>query len=404
MSDRTPRGSSGEYVMAALAVLIGAAFLYSARSVWHPLVLLAAAAVLLWPHRDSQFVSRVLLVMAIVGFLWAFNTVSDLLVPLFIALALAYIFAPLARWLSAATRRWGFLRLRGSAVALVLCLLILALIGFVGAETGSLLIRQSDELAQLVEDAEIYIREDLPSLSRENSLTGALVQGAVDALEQITQRIPELSRTLLSSVGGVLTGALGVLVTLLFFFYLMKDYSTLRQGFRERYLPESINGFIDNRMSRVNGILRSFLKGYLTTSTIVFVLTLGLLLAFGIEIAFLLALLAGLLNIVPILGFWVTAVLILLVALATGNDWTTLLLLFAGLATINVLEGNFLAPRIVGRKVGLHPVAVILSIGIFGRILGVAGVLLGIPLAAILSREWEDFLRRRKERSVPDVN
>jgi predicted PurR-regulated permease PerM len=103
-------------------------------------------------------------------------------------------------------------------------------------------------------------------------------------------------------------------------------------------------------------------------------------------------------------GFWIPAVLILLVALATGNDWMTLFFLWAGLAGINVLEGNFLSPRIVGRKVGLHPVAVILSIGIFGRLLGVAGVLLGIPLAAILSREWEDFLRRRKERSVPDVN
>jgi predicted PurR-regulated permease PerM len=404
MSRREPKGTAFDYVFMALAVLLGAAFLYSVRSVWHPLVLLGAAALLMWPYRESPAISRVLLAMATVGFVWAFNAVSSLLTPLFVALALAYVFAPLARWLSAATRNWGFLRLRSSAVALILCLLILALIGFIGAETGGLLIRQSDELADLVEEAEVYISEDLPGLSQDSGVTGALVQGAVDALEEITQRIPEISRSILTSLGGVVTGALGVLITLLFFYYLVKDYNNLRHGFRQRYIPDSVNHFLETRLSRINSILRSFLHGYMITSTIVFFLTLGLLLAFGIEIAFLLALLAGILNVVPVVGFWITAVLILLVALATGNDWMTLFFLWAGLAGINVLEGNFLSPRIVGRKVGLHPVAVILSIGIFGRLLGVAGVLLGIPLAAILSREWEDFLRRRKERSVPDVN
>ena len=391
-----------DYVLMALSVLLGAALLYSARSVWHPLILLGVSALLLWPYRDNTAVSRVLLALATVGFIWALSEVSDLLAPLFAALALAYIFAPLARWLSAATRKWGFLRLRSPAVALVLSLLILALIGLIGAQIGSLLIRQSDELVNLVDRAETYISEDLRGLSEGTGITGALVRGAVDAVEQITQRIPRLSRSLLSSVGGVLTGALGVLITLLFFYYLMKDYNILRHGFRERYLPDSVNRFLGERMSRINGILRSFLRGYLITSSIVFLLTLGLLLSFGIEIAFLLALLAGLLNIVPIVGFLLTAVLILLVAMATGNGWTTLFFLWAGLAAINVLEGNFLAPRIVGRKVGLHPVVVILSIGIFGRLLGVVGILLGIPLAAILSREWEDFLRRRKSGS--DVN
>jgi predicted PurR-regulated permease PerM len=398
MNQTSPNEKAGafRYVVPFLVVVLAAVLLYSVRSIWHPVVLLLLLLFLCYPYRDSELVKRLLLTSSLLVLVWAFNQVLDILTPLFVAIGLAYIFTPAAQWLAGKRGKWRPVRLPMPLVSLLLTLAIVVFLGFLGAETGSLLVNQADQLASLVTESASSVEQKLAESLPEGDVATAIVEGVVHAMEEMASRVPDFSRMLIDKLGTAAASAFGVLLTLLFFYYLIKDHDKFIPTFRERYLPDSVNRFLSERIGRINRILRSFLHGYMITSSIVFVLTLGLLLAFGIRIAFILALLAGILNIVPILGFWITAILILLVALATGNGFLTLFFLWAGLALINVLEGNFLQPRIVGRKVGLHPVVVILSIGVFGKLLGVVGVLLGIPLAAILSREWELFLERSR--------
>lgn len=398
MTETSPREGTPalRYVIPFLIAALVVVLLYSVRSVWHPIVLLLALLFLCYPYRDSDLVKRLLLTASLLVFVWAFHHVSDILTPLFVAVGLAYVFSPIAQWLAGKRGKWRPVKLPMSVVSLLLTLAIVVFLGFLGAETGSLLVNQADQLATLVTESASSVEQRLAESLPEGDIATAIVEGVVNAMEEMASRIPDFSRMLIDKLGTAAASAFGVLLTLLFFFYLTKDHDKFIPTFRERYLPDSLNRFLSERIGRINKILRSFLHGYMITSSIVFVLTLALLLAFRIQIAFILALLAGILNIVPILGFWITTILILLVALATGNDLLTLFFLWAGLACINVLEGNFLQPRIVGRKVGLHPVVVILSIGVFGKLLGVVGVFLGIPLAAILSREWELFLERSR--------
>jgi predicted PurR-regulated permease PerM len=76
------------------------------------------------------------------------------------------------------------------------------------------------------------------------------------------------------------------------------------------------------------------------------------------------------------------------------------LLMGLGLGVINQFDSNVIQPRVIGRRVGLHPVAAIISVGVFGKILGLPGVLLGIPLAALLTREWERVVQKASEEKL----
>jgi predicted PurR-regulated permease PerM len=189
-------------------------------------------------------------------------------------------------------------------------------------------------------------------------------------------------------------------MTLVYFFYILRDSGELMRGFVKRYLPESMHAFVAGRSEKIVRILGRFVEGFFLTSSVVFVLTLLLLLVAGVRMAFLLALVAALLNIIPVIGFWVSTALVLVIALASGMQARDVLVIGAGLAAINIFEGNILQPKIIGRKVGLHPVVAILSVAIFGEILGFFGYILGIPLAAVLTSEWEEYLTRRRSRKA----
>jgi len=100
--------------------------------------------------------------------------------------------------------------------------------------------------------------------------------------------------------------------------------------------------------------------------------------------AILLGLLAGVLNIVPYVGLAITLVIGLLVSLTGPDPFITSLKIVAAIESVRILESSYIAPRIVGNRVGLHPVWVILSILIFAQQLGVLGLVIAVPMAATI--------------------
>ncbi len=381
------------------ATIVCVAFVFSVRAVWHPLVLYSAFVFLCFPWMSDRRVSRVVAGATGLAACWFLWRIGDILTPLLVALGLAFLCRPAYLWLRGKTGRWKPLRLGRTAASAVLTILLFGFLGIVGAQTGTLLVGQADEFARLVDSASERIRLIFPESWLDSRLLSGAVDGIVLGVEEIGERLPDYTRALMGSLGYALAGALGVLMTLIFFFYALKDSSEIAAITGRRYLPDSLKNFLDSRSNRIVTTVRSFAQGFFITSLVVFVLTLTLLLVAGVRMAFLLALVAALLNVIPVIGFWVSTAITLVIALATGLEPRTVLLVGLGLGAINVFEGNFLQPRVIGRRVGLHPVAAIMSVAVFGRILGFPGVLLGIPLAAVLTKEWEDFLEKRRNRS-----
>jgi predicted PurR-regulated permease PerM len=373
------------------ALMLLAIFLYVIADIWHPLVVAGTLGFFLWPVRQTRWVNRLLYTILGLASLWLLWQLRGILAPLLIALALAYVFKPVVEWLCGNTGRWRPLRLGRTPASLVVTVALFGFLGFLGAEIGSLVVSQSEELARLTVDAGESIRTAIPASWPESGLLSQAVEEVAAAVDEFVSEIPHLSRELDRGVRYAAAGALGLLMTVIIFFYAVRDFNRLLYDFSQRILPSRLRSFAESRVGEHSVTVRKFLGGYFITSSVVFVLTLILLLAFGIRLAVLLALLAAVLNIIPVIGFWVSTAVTLVVALSTGVPPGTVLLLGLGMAAINVFEGNFLQPKVIGDRIGLHPVAVILSVAVFGKLLGVAGVLLGVPLAAIATTEWEKF-------------
>jgi predicted PurR-regulated permease PerM len=388
------------WVLLVPAVILLLALLYRIRDIWHPLVLFFAFAFFCFPWRSNQWIGRAIVTAGMLVAVWLLRLVSDVLTPLLVALALAFVFSPVVDWLCGRSGRWKpFSFGRGFASLLVTLLLFGALVA-IGAQTGKMLVSQADQLAALVGNAGEIVRSAFPASWSGSEVLGSVVDSLVAAVEGIGQSIPDLTRLITEGADVVARGALAFLLTLIFFFYALKDFHWLTSTFSARYLPVTVKGFVDSRTENFNRTLRGFIVGYIISSTVVFGLTLGLLMLCGVKMAFLLALLAGALNIIPIVGFWLSTILTLVVALAGGMAPGGVLLMGLGLGVINQFDSNVIQPRVIGRRVGLHPVAAILSVGIFGKILGLPGVLLGIPLAALLTREWERVVQKASEEKL----
>lgn len=382
------------------AILLLAALFYRMRDIWHPLVLFFAFAFFCFPWRSNPWVGRALVTTAMLVVCWLLWLVQEILAPLLIALALAYIVSPVADWLCGRAGKWRPFHFSRGLASIMVALILFGTIFALGAQTGRVLVGQADELANLVGNAGQIVRSAFPASWQNSEALGSFVDGLSTAVEEFGRNLPSLSRALTGGMGLAMKGALGILLTLIFFFYTLKDFPWLMASFSSRYLPDSIRSFVESRAENVNKTLRGFIVGYLISSTGVFVLTLVLLLLCGVKMALLLALLAGVLNIIPIIGFWISTIVTLVVALASGMLPGDVILVGLGLAVINQFDGNVVQPRVIGRRVGLHPVAAILSVAIFGKIMGLAGVLLGIPLAALLTREWERVVRKASEEKL----
>lgn len=404
--DIHPEGGRREpdRLQAWIALLLGAVlcvvFVSTTDGIRHPLILAGAVVFLLFPWMRDPRVSRAVQTMLGLAAVWFLSTIRDILTPLLVAAGLAYACSPLFLWLRGERGRFRPFRLNATMASLVVTVLLFGLLGVVGAQTGTLVVSQATELSRIIEQSVERVQDLFPATWSESPLLSSLSDGIVQMVGEFGAWLPGLAGEVAGGMGYALKGMLGLLMVLVFFFYVLRDSGELMRGVVKRYLPDSMHSFVDSRMQRVLRILGNFVEGFFLTSSVVFVLTLILLLVAEVRMAFLLALFAALLNIIPVIGFWVSTALILVIALASGMSTGDVLVIGAGLALINVFEGNYLQPKIIGRKVGLHPVVAILSVAIFGAILGFFGYLLGIPLAAVVTSEWEDFLARRRAEAV----
>lgn len=393
-------GSPVAWIALLFCLLILATFVTNTEGIRHPLILCAAVVFLLFPWMRDQRVSRTVQTVLGLTMLWFLITVEDILTPLLVAGGLALVCSPVFMWLKGEKGRWRPLKLNATVASLIMTLLLFGFLGMVGAQTGTLIVSQATELSSIIEESVGRVEGLFPASWRETPLLRNLSEGIVQMVGEFGAWLPGLAGGVAGGMGFALKGMLGFLMTLVYFFYILRDSGELMRGFVKRYLPESMHAFVAGRSEKIVQILGRFVEGFFLTSSVVFLLTLLLLLVAGVRMAFLLALVAALLNIIPVIGFWVSTALVLVIALASGMQARDVLMIGAGLAAINIFEGNILQPKIIGRKVGLHPVVAILSVAIFGKILGFFGYILGVPLAAVLTSEWEEYLTRRRSRQA----
>ncbi|MFC5435919.1 AI-2E family transporter [Rhodanobacter umsongensis] len=202
----------------------------------------------------------------------------------------------------------------------------------------------------------------------------------------------------IGSIGGVATAVLGrvsrsglgiamwltnlVLIPVVAF-YLLRDWDRLVATI-DRTLPRSIQPTIAHLAHESDKILGAFVRGQLLV-----MLALGVFYGAGLELAglsvgLLIGLVAGLLSFVPYLGFIIGFVAAIIAALVQYGDWAHVLVVCGVFVIGQLLEGYVLVPKLVGDKIGLHPVAVIFAVLAGGYLFGFLGVLLALPAASVI--------------------
>jgi len=167
-------------------------------------------------------------------------------------------------------------------------------------------------------------------------------------------------------------------------FYLLRDWDILVARVRE-LLPRNSEPVVSKIAKESDEVLGSFLRGQLLVMlalSLIYSVGLGIV---GLDLALLIGLIAGLVSFVPYLGFIVGIVIASIAALMQFGDMTHLLYVGIVFMIGQMLEGMVLTPALVGDRIGLHPVAVIFAVLAGGQLFGFLGILLALPVAAILA-------------------
>ena len=304
---------------------------------------------------------------------------GPILTPFLAGALLAYIFDPLVDRLEA--RRIP--RAAGTVIVILLAGLVLSALLLVALP---LFQGQFVELSQRIPAAlDLLQSRFLPWLQQ---TFGSTVQFDLATLktwltEQATQNgaawLPTLQTGALAVVG-VLANLLLIPVVM---FYLLKDWDIMVERVAA-LTPRDWAATLHRVARAMDAVVGEFLRGQLAVmATLSIYYTLALWAA-GLDYALPIGILTGVLSFVPFLGFGLGMVLALLVALLQFADWTGVAWVAGIYLAGQVLESYVVTPRLVGERVGLHPVAVIFALAAFGQLFGFVGVLLAVPLAGVL--------------------
>lgn len=309
-------------------------------------------------------------------FIWILYMARGVLWPFVLAFLLSYILTPVVEYLcNKKLPRLLAVFLTYTILVAILVLIMLVIIpGLINT-----LREISGELPRYVDAVKKYMgflqkRYEQLGLPWEwEELTGQILRG-----------INTLLGKAMANITGIFSGIFLFILSLIVSFYLLKDARKIR-GALINYTPKNFQKEVSEFLTEVDKVLGGYVRGQLVIATIVGVsIGIGLFLL-NIKYAFLLGIIAGAFNIVPYLGPVIAIIPALLLALTKDptSAWifVWIVLLFTG---VNQVEALFLSPHILGREVRLHPVAVIFAIIVGGAALGMMGVLLAIPVLALL--------------------
>lgn len=312
----------------------------------------------------------------------AVSLMRGVAVPVFVALGIAYVLNPVVTLLAARGLK------RTLATALVFIGLSLIVYG-VALYVIPVFSYQASKLpaffqaasVKLVPWVETNFNVSVPNLIRER--TEEIAAQASSLLSQNAPTAAKLLGSLATNTATLIFVLLATLVIPVLGFFFLADYPHL-VGLARSLIPLRAVNLVSRRFAEADDVLSAFVRGQLTVGAILSVLySIGLSIA-RIETAVVIGLIAGFGVMVPYVGPGIGMLLALVgVALSWDGPWQLVVVAITFGASMT-LEGLFITPKVVGQKVGLPAVAIIIAVLAFSELFGFVGVLLAVPVTAVL--------------------
>jgi len=316
---------------------------------------------------------------------------SDVVLPFVLGAAIAYLLDPVADWL----QRLGLSRIASTVVITVFALLTVAILLLLVIPT---LVEQAVDLLaimpDLVRNAQNWLTTRFPDLLNAES---QLRQSLQDFAAMIQARGAEFVETVLSSAVSLVNVVVLIVIVPVVTFYLLLDWDKMVARI-DALLPRDHAPTIRHLASEIDRTLSSFVRGQGLVCVILGVYYAVALALVGLNFGLVVGFIAGALTFIPYVGALVGGVLAIGLALFQfWGDWWWIVAVWAIFQSGQFVEGNILTPNLVGSSVGLHPVTLIFALSAFGALFGFVGLLVAVPVAAIIGVLVRFGLGRYKE-------
>ncbi len=347
----------------------------------------------------DKFIRWTGITLIVLGVLYVTNYLSSVLLPFFIAWFFAYLLYPVVKFIE------NKLHVKVRALSIIIAMLIA--IGVIGGVIWLIIPPMIDQLDKLGE----VLTRWLHQTTHTNNLTAVIKEWLQDNQVQIerflkskdfSDAVKTTMPKVFSVVGqtaNILISIVASMITLLYMFFILLDYETLTANWI-RIFPKKSRPFWQELMKDVERELNNYIRGQGMVA-----LCMGIMFCIGFTIigfpmAIGLGILIGIMDLVPYLHTFAlipTAFLAMLKAADTGqNFWIVFGLAFLVFCVVQILTDMVVTPKIMGKAMGLNPAILLLSLSVWGALLGFLGLIVALPLTTLLIAYWQRYVTREK--------
>lgn len=338
--------------------------------------------------------------------LWALAAMASALTPFFVAFALAYFLNPavngMEAFFGATFEKSGRLRARvrprTAAVAILSIAVVLALVVAV-LIVEPIIYRQVADAVRKAPDyvqtlrarvQPIYERLNLRYPEETEAIRLRVVEAFKNNLPEIVAPITHLIQRAFSSGLDFVLTVLNLIVIPVFTVYLLFDMNHITEGI-SGLVPHRLRPYLYSRWAEVDRLLSAFVRGQITVCLILGAFYAVALTLCGVPMGLIVGFVVGFFNLIPFMCYILGLPLTLLLSWVDDGSLTRLLIVAVLFTFGQLVEANFITPRIVGESLGLHAVVIMLAVLVGGTLFGFPGMLLAVPTTAALSVFWADL-------------
>lgn len=349
----------------------------------------------------DNVIRGILWAIIITGVVMLLNRLSSVLVPFFLAWLIAYLLFPLVKFFQYSCKmKYRILGILSAflVTGLVLTGVFLLMIPPMVEESfrvKDLLVEYigaNEKVSNIPGMIQQYVRDHLSVEEIQSIVTQG---GFLDAIKATVPKVWDVITQSISIVSSVFTLTMVVLYTL----FILLDYEDICSGW-PNLLPEKYRHFAKQLVGDVEDSMNKYFRGQAIVALCVGILfSIGFLII-GFPMAVGLGMFIGILNMVPYLqlvGLIPTVLLAIVKAADTGqNFWIILLMALAVFAVVQIIQDTFLTPKIMGHVTGLNSAIILLSLSIWGSLLGILGMIIALPMTTLLISYYQRYVIAEK--------
>lgn len=350
----------------------------------------------------DSFIRGIILTIIVIGLIMLLRRLSGVLLPFFMAWVIAYLIYPLVAFYQYR------LRLKSRIVSIFCALL--TLLAIVGAGFSLLVPPMVQEFGRVKDLLVAYFSEGMHNGSVPQLLSEFLHEHVdLQAISQLMdvnniahalkEALPQVW-TLLSGSLDVLLGIFTLFIVLLYVVFILLDYESIANGW-VHLIPEKYRPLVVNISNDIKDGMNRYFRGQALVALCVGILFCIGFLIIDFPLAIGLGLFIGVLNMVPylqIIGFIPTIMLAILKAADTGgNFWLILASALAVFVVVQVIQDGIIVPRVMGRITGLNPAIILLSLSVWGSLMGILGMIIALPLTTLILSYYQRFIINKED-------